>query len=159
VPEPVYQQNLQAAQAFAEDDTSMDAVFARAAVQSHREWLVHDNTRLRARLAWRAFFADWDVLVCPISATVAFPHDHRPPNERTLMVNGVQRPYFESSFWAGMTSLPGLPSTVFPTGLAGDGLPIGLQAVAGEFEDRTAIEFARLMAQEIGGYQVPPAFI
>ena len=45
-----------------------------------------------------------------------------------------------------------LPSTVFPTGLSRGGLPIGLQAVSGEYHDHTTIEFARLMAEEIGGF-------
>ena len=38
------------------------------------------------------------------------------------------------------------------------GLPIGLQAVSGEYRDYTTIEFARLMAEEIGGFTPPPDF-
>jgi len=51
-----------------------------------------------------------------------------------------------------------LPSTVFPTGPAEDGLPIGLQAVSGEFQDSTCIEFARLIAEEFGGFRAPPGY-
>ena len=49
-----------------------------------------------------------------------------------------------------------LPSTVFPTGLSREGLPIGVQAVSAPYRDYRTIEFARLLAEEIGGF-VPPA--
>ena len=90
--------------------------------------------------------------------TTAFPHDHRPFPERTLRVNGVDTPYFDQVFWAGLATLGYLPSTVFPTGLSSDGLPIGLQAISAEFHDRTTIEFARLMAQEMGGFTAPTGY-
>ena len=57
-----------------------------------------------------------------------------------------------------MITVAHLPSTVFPTGPSKDGLPIGLQAVGAEFNDYTTIEFARLMAQELGGFVPPPDF-
>ena len=43
-------------------------------------------------------------------------------------------------------------------GARADGLPMGIQAVGAEFEDHTCIEFARLMAQEIGGFVAPPGY-
>ncbi|MEM7100160.1 MAG: amidase [Pseudomonadota bacterium] len=156
VPESVFAQNVEAAQAFAEDDMSVSALFARASVQSHNDWVNFDVHRNQVRYAWRDFFSDWDLLVCPISNTTAFPHDHGPMDGRLVDVDGVQRPYFDASFWAGMVSLPGLPGTVFPTGPGKDGLPIGLQAISAEFHDYTTIEFARLIQQEIGGF-VPPS--
>ena len=139
---------------------TVPAMFARAAVQTHNEWVRHDGARHRLRGAWNAFFADVDVLLCPISTTTAFAHDHSEPSgARMLDVDGTPRPYFDGSFWAGMISVAGLPSTVFPTGLASDGLPIGLQAVSAEFDDYTCIEFARLMREELGGFTPPPAFV
>ncbi len=110
------------------------------------------------RMAWQRFFEDWDVLLCPTTATPAFKQDQGKIGTRTITVNGEQRPYFEQVFWAGLVTLSYLPSTVFPTGLSKEGLPIGLQAIGAEFNDRTTIEFARLMADEIGGYQPPPGY-
>lgn len=49
-----------------------------------------------------------------------------------------------------------LPATVAPAGRTGDGLPVGIQVVAGCPEDRTAIDFARHLALEIGGFEPPP---
>ena len=36
---------------------------------------------------------------------------------------------------------------------------IGLQAIGAEFDDRTTIEFTRLVAEEMGGYVPAPAFV
>jgi amidase len=45
-----------------------------------------------------------------------------------------------------------------PIGLTGEGLPVGLQIIGPEGEDPTTIEFARLLAAEIGGFVPPPAY-
>ncbi len=122
------------------------------------DYTVLHGQRGAFRMAWQKFFLDWDVLLCPIATTPAFPQDESDINARTLLTNGEPRPYFEQVFWAGLATLCYLPSTVFPTGLSQSGLPIGLQAMGAEFDDRTTIEFARLMANELGGYQPPPGF-
>jgi amidase len=72
-------------------------------------------------------------------------------------VNGVDQPYFDQLFWAGVITTSYLPSTVFPTGLSRQGFPIGLQAVGGEYHDYTTIEFSRLISREIGGFEAPAA--
>ena len=131
---------------------------ARAAVQSHGDWLRHNNRREALRMGWRDFFADWDILLCPQTATPAFEHDHRPMGARTLSVNGTPQPYFQQLFWAGLITVVYLPSTVFPTGPSAEGLPLGLQAVGAEYADRTCIDFARLLADEIGGFVPPPGY-
>jgi amidase len=131
------------------------------------EWMGLNGRRGYFRTLWQQFFRDWDVLVCPITVTPAFVQDQRPMAERTITVNGAERPYLEQIFWAGLATLSYLPSTVFPTGPTADGLPIGptadglpigLQAIGAEFHDRTTIEFARLVAQELGGFQAPPGY-
>ena len=110
-------------------------------------------------LAFRpaTFFRDWDVLVYPQFAVPAFPHDHRPFAERTMLVDGEARPYFESDFWSGRVVASYLPSTCLPTGPSSEGLPIGVQIVAAPYRDHTTIECARRLADEIGGFVPPPA--
>jgi len=130
----------------------------RATVQPHREWVRRDNRRAGLRNAWNAFFEDWDILLCPQMPTTAFPHDHSPFHARTVQVDGAEQNYLRQIFWAGLVTVAYLPSTVFPTGAAADGLPIGLQAVSREFNDYTCIEFARLLADEIGGFEPPPGY-
>jgi len=139
-------------------DQSAEAVDARAKVLDHRDWLRFHNDRTRIRRQWQSFFKEWDIVLCPIMVTTAFPHDHTRPDGRTIIVDGVRTPYWDQVFWAGLATLPFLPSTVFPTGLAADGLPIGLQAISAEYNDRTTIEFSRLVDREIGGFVPPPGF-
>jgi amidase len=137
------------------EDMSSAAVNARASVLPHRDWMRANTQREKLRAAWDAFFDDWDILLCPQMATPAFPHDHRPFGERTIQVDNEEQPYFQQLFWAGMIVNAYLPSTVFPTGLSKDGLPIGVQAVSAPYRDHRTIEFARLMAREIGGFTAP----
>ncbi len=66
--------------------------------------------------------------------------------------------HFQQLFWAGLITVAYLPSTVFPTGPSAEGLPLGLQAVGAEYADRTCIDFARLLADEIGGFVPPPGY-
>ncbi len=139
-------------------DASVDAINARASVMLHGDWIRHNFRREKMRLAWDNFFSEWDILICPQMSVPAFPHDHRPFAERTLNVDGVERPYFEPLFWAGLIIASYLPSTVFPTGPSTEGLPIGLQAVSGPYQDHKCIAFARLLADEIGGFTPPPNF-
>ena len=78
--------------------------------------------------------------------------------QRTLKVDNEEQDYFRQVFWAGTITVAHLPSTVFPTGLGQEDLPIGIQAVGAEFQDYTTIEFSRLMAREIGGFVPPPGY-
>ena len=139
-------------------DDSIASDVERFAVQEHGEWLSFSNQRFRLRQQWDAFFNDWDILICPQTATEAFPHDHGEYLGRTLRVDNEDQDYFRQVFWAGTITVAHLPSTVFPTGLSRGGLPIGLQAVGAEYNDYITIDFARLMAREIGGFQAPPDF-
>ena len=139
-------------------DRSDRAIMSRAMVLSHAGWLGANGRRERLRYAWRDFFKDWDILICPQMATTAFPHDHSPMQTRTVTVNGAPQPYFQQLFWSGLVTGPYLPSTVFPAGLSSAGLPIGLQAVGAAYHDHVTIDFTRLLAQEIGGFQAPPGY-
>ena len=146
------------AQTLDPNDRSADAIMCRSSIQKHGEWLRYSNEREKLRMIWRDFFSEWDILICPQMPVAAFEHDHRPMGQRTLMVDGQSQPYFQQVFWAGLVTVSYLPSTVFPTGPSEEGLPIGLQAVGSEYSDYTCIDFARLLADEIGGFVPPPGY-
>ena len=139
-------------------DDSLAGTVVRFGVQEHGEWLLYSNHRYELREAWQAFFEDWDILLCPQMATDAFAHDHGEYFGRHLIVDNESQDYFQQVFWSGLVTVAHLPSTVFPTGLSKGGLPIGLQAVSGEFKDYTTIEFARQIARELGGFIPPPGY-
>jgi amidase len=140
------------------DDHSRGALITRAAVLSHRDWILTNGRREKIRAAWDDFFDEWDIVICPQMATTAFAHDHKPFRQRTLLVDQTRRPYFEQLFWAGLAINAYLPSTVFPTGLSANGLPIGLQAMGGPYCDFETIQFTQLLGERIGGFQAPPRF-
>ena len=118
----------------------------------------NNNKRFLIRQRWQRFFNDWDIVICPQTATTAFPQDEGEYLERKIIVDNIEQDYFQQVFWSGLVTVAHLPSTVFPTGLSQAGLPIGLQAVGAEFNDYITIDFTRLMAQEIGGFIPPPAY-
>ena len=139
-------------------DQSRDAVVSRAGVMLHRDWIRHNFRREKLKEAWDQFFTEWDILLCPQFTVPAIAHDHRPFEDRTIEVDGQPRSYFEALFWAGIVVASHLPSTVFPTGLGSDGLPIGLQLVGGPYQDRKTIEVSRLISDAIGGFVAPSKF-
>ena len=140
-------------------DLGYRATVARGASLHHFEWLAANETRAKVRHAWHEFFGRFDVVLAPIAPTTAFRHDHEPDRERrTLQVNGRATPYSDHMFWASLPSLAYLPATNAPIGLAGDGLPVGMQIIGAEGTDLTTIEFARLLADEIGGFIAPPRY-
>src|SRR5437764_207775 len=142
-----------------DDDMSDRAAVARGATLPHRSWGNANETRTKLRYVWHEFFKRFDVLLTPVAATAAFAHDHNPDRDaRVVPVNGKPRPYQEQLFWAGLPSLSYLPATAAPLGLTATGLPVGCQIIGAEGEDPTTIEFARLLAGEIGGFVAPPGY-
>ena len=121
------------------------------------EFVDHENRRMAARAAWNRYFDDVaDVFLCPVNFTPAFQHDERPFEERTITTPEGERPYNDLTFWVSHASLPGLPAVAAPVGRTPGGLPAGAQIVGPLYEDDTAITFAELLADAIGGYEAPP---
>jgi amidase len=119
-------------------------------------FIEQENRRMSARAAWSSYFTRVDVFLCPANFTPAFPHDTRPFDERTIATPEGERPYTNQPFWISHASLPGLPAVVAPIGRTADGLPVGVQIVGPLHEDDTALVFAELLADVVGGYQPAP---
>ncbi|MFE9320936.1 amidase [Nocardia sp. NPDC052278] len=140
------------------DDQSLHAARLRGAVFSHRDWIEANILRERHRQGWRQLFAEFDAVVCPVTPTPAFPHDHNPNlGERRIDIDGVAYPGADQLVWAGLATMPGLPSTAIPAGRSPEGLPVGVQLIGPMFEDRTPLRLAELLEQEIGGFEAPTA--
>jgi amidase len=116
----------------------------------------HEHRRMAARAARTSYFEDVDVFLCPANFTPAFPHDTRPFEERTVATPEGDRPYADQAFWVSHASLPGLPALAAPIGRTPGGLPVGAQVLGPLYEDDTAISFAELLAEVVGGYEPPP---
>lgn len=139
-------------------DDSPGARVLRAQVASFRDWSESNEARHKLRWHWHDFFQRFDVMLAPVMPTSAFPHDHRPFGERTIEIEGREHPYFQQVFWAGLTGVAYLPSTVVPTGLDDAGLPIGIQIIGPEYSDLVTVGVARLLESAGCAFVPPPRY-
>jgi amidase len=124
---------------------------------SHLSWLHHHQERTLMRRVWASWFEEFDVLLCPVTPMPAFAHDHHGSiQDRSVMINGVERNQVDALAWTGLVGVVYLPSTVVPLGRTGEGLPVGVQVVGPYLEDRTALFLGARLGELIGGYQPPP---
>tara|TARA_B100000315_G_scaffold229905_1_gene239851 strand:- start:1116 stop:1706 length:591 start_codon:yes stop_codon:yes gene_type:complete len=159
MPEADYENLKKYVDALDPEDDSNTAKILRAQVSSFKDWKANDELRSHLRWKWHKFFSDFDILLTPMMSVPAFEHDHRPFGERTLTVDNQERPYFEQVFWAGLTGVSYLPSTVVPTGLTDAGLPIGVQIVSAEYNDLITIEVASHLEEAGFTFTPPPNYI
>lgn len=129
---------------------------ALAYVAPYSRHLEAEREQRRAQSAWRRYFQSHDAFLLPAAFVAAFPHDHRPLVERTLMTTEGPRPYADLRYWISFASLAGLPATTAPVGFTKHGLPVGVQILGPAYEDATPIDVADKLRAVIGGF-VPPA--
>src|SRR5499425_1378382 len=154
-----FERNVAIARGLAVADQSYYARATRAAVLSHRDWLAANETRHRMRRAWAKFFTEYDLLLCPVAGSAAFPHDHEGErHERTLVVNGARVPVTDHLFWAGYSGAFYLPSTAAPCGFTRGGLPVGVQIVGPQYGDLTCLAFAGHLEREFQAFVPPPGY-
>ncbi|MHB8529338.1 MAG: amidase family protein [Caulobacteraceae bacterium] len=133
--------------------TILGAIMSRgapgmAAPISAHAWMEALDVQVAFRRQWARLFEAFDVVLAPAFGVVAFPHDDAPFAERTQMIDGEATPYGAQVAWPGIATLANLPATAAPNGKSRAGLPIGLQIIGPYLEDRTTIDFARLMERE-----------
>jgi amidase len=154
----MYEGMRQFAAGLPKDDNGLDAVGSRGWVLSHRDWIWADRVRAGIAERWRVLFREFDVVICPIMPTPAFPHDHGPPRARKIDIDGTPHAYLHQTMWPGVATLTGQPATAVPLGRADNGLPVGAQIVGPYLEDRTTLRFAALIEREFGGFVAPPGY-
>lgn len=142
-----------------QEDEPFLARRARQIVQRHRGWLSNAERRAQQRARWAEFFGDFDVLLCPVTCTAAFLHNHSDPSTRTLEINGDSRNYASANeAWCTIIGVTYLPSVVVPVGKTAAGLPVGIQVVGPYLEDRTALHVAAAFEGVLGGFEAPPGY-
>jgi amidase len=138
------------------DDGSYYAQMARGISMTHRDWSTGNEIRHRLRRRWFEFFKEWDVLLCPVTGTVAYPHDHTGEVwEREVAINGVRVPIMDQMFWAGISNFCYLPATAVPIGFTKAGLPIGMQIVGPQYGDMTTLHLAKFLEHAWQRFVVP----
>ncbi len=139
----------------ADDDRSHAALRARAARLDVARWQDLQKRRQAIKQAWDSFFQRYDVVLMPPAPVGAVPHPEVAVAGRSLIINGRPRPWFDLLHWAAPASLAHMPAAVAPVLRAADGLPRGVQIVAAEGADRTAIAVAGML-EALGCSFVPP---
>jgi amidase len=97
---------------------------------------------------WRSgmlsFMSGYDVLICPVNATTAFSAGA--PFSEELLANGSYAMAFNATGW---------PALVIPTGLSHEGMPIGVQVVAGPGREDLALAAGFAIERALKGYRRP----
>jgi amidase len=142
-------------------ETSYARRVSDAVRQTLPQYFAVAEEREKLHRTWRDFFTRYDVLLCPITPTVAFPHDTARADMaaqfgRKLTVDGAPIPYMDNLAWPGLVTVANLPATAIPTRRLVGGLPAGVQIVGPYLGDRTTLRFAQLLEQELGGFMPPP---
>lgn len=122
---------------------------------TYHHWMKLMLERKVFRQKFDAFFSDYDVLITPVAASRAFPHDHHGQRwHRSIEVNDQPMAEMEQIFWAAYPGTVGLPAVAGPAGFI-DGVPVGYQAIAGFGRDYSAMAFARASEIEVLGFTAP----
>ncbi|KAM3092941.1 amidase [Phormidesmis sp. 146-12] len=100
--------------------------------------------------------AEWDVLICPVSATPAFTHR---PSGTAIEIDGRQVPYLlASSAYTMPFAFTGHPVIVIPIGKTQTGLPIGMQIIGKRWREIELLAIAQEIDQVVGRFQRPPGY-
>ena len=92
-------------------------------------------------------FQTVDAILTPATPTAAFPLGVKQDDPVTMYLNDV---------FTVPANLAGLPGISVPAGLSADGLPLGLQVLAGAFREDTLYQVARCLEQQAGFIARPP---
>ncbi|MFK7800918.1 MAG: amidase family protein, partial [Anaerolineae bacterium] len=123
---------------------------------AHKQWMGANERRARIQYRCKEFFNDYDVLLMPVTPNVAPLHDNKTlVDARRIMINGEDRSYVDQFPWIGLATMAGLPATAAPIGRTKAGMPVGVQIVGPYLEDKTTLEFAKLLAEISDGFVAP----
>ncbi len=159
-PGRIWNELIEKAESAPADTDNFAAIFARDTTIAHRHWLSANERRAHAQRAWSDLFNNVDVVLAPVQPVAAFPHDtERPYGKRTLDVNGADVPYWSILFWAGLATMPHLPSVAIPIGQTSDGLPVGMQLIGPKWSDHKILSIGEEISSVLGQHFTPPPIV
>jgi amidase len=159
-PEETFDWAVERRRLLRDDDESSQATLARAIAAYHRDWSTIDRTRAVMRQKWDDYFKSFDVLLCPVARIAAHPHNRMDPWSRLVPCNGEDEDYMDVIMsWNSLSTAADLPATAAPVGFTPAGLPVGIQIIGPYLEDRTPIQFAMLLEEQLtGSFKAPQGF-
>lgn len=124
------------------------------AIRKAAEWLKgKDQAELEAhaerlpemRLEMNRFMEEYDVVLCPVSADLAYEHG-----------KSWDRIYQTGGFFTNLFNLYGnIPTGTVRCSTSADGLPIGVQVVGGSYRDDVVLAVMQLLEQKLAGWKPP----
>ncbi len=143
-------------QARAADPEDMSSVAPKLMTASHKAWLRANEARAKIEVLWATAFEEVDAFLMPVAPTQPFLHNtEKQYMERMVDVDGINRPYMDTLYWAGLATAAGLPSVVIPA-TPMNGLPVGIQIVGPKYSDFRLLDIARTICDVTGSRFVPP---
>lgn len=112
---------------------------------------VQERDRLRGELL--AMMESTPLIVAPVGATAAFPH-----NSRKVSVDGESISVFRAFSYSQTFNVFDLPAVVVRAGSTAAGLPIGVQIVGTPFAEQTVLKAAAIIEAELGAATPPAQF-
>jgi amidase len=109
-------------------------------------WILRDELRIKMFAQMR----DYPVLLCPVASIPAFRH-----GERSWQVEGKTVRYLDAWSYTEWFNLLGTPAVAVPVGKSPEGLPIGVQIVAGPWQEELVISIAAALEDRCGRYPHP----
>ncbi|MBC8030474.1 MAG: amidase [Pyrinomonadaceae bacterium] len=107
-------------------------------------WLERD--RLRGELV--KWMETTPLLLAPVGATPAFPHD-----AHKVTVAGQSLSTFRAFSYSQTFNVFDLPVAVIPAGRTGEGLPVGVQIIGRPNDEETVLAAALILEEFLGGWQ------
>jgi aspartyl-tRNA(Asn)/glutamyl-tRNA(Gln) amidotransferase subunit A len=103
--------------------------------------LQEDRTRIERDMA--RFFADYDILLTPMTPCGAFAAEGPVPP----VIGGVNTALGGAEPFGSLANLVWAPAICVPAGLTAEGLPVGLQILVRPHRDEVALRLARILEQ------------
>ena len=132
-----------------------DDELRQESIRRGAEWLKnHDSEKLKQhaaklpemRLQMNLLMAEFDVLLCPVAADLAYKHGE-----------SWERIFQTGMFWVNSFNLYGnLPTGVVRCGTSADGLPIGVQVVGASYREDLVLAVMQMLETKLEGWKPPP---
>lgn len=110
--------------------------------------VVQERDLLRADLL--AMMETTPLIIAPVGATGAFPHD-----TQRLAVEGESVSVFRAFSYAQTCNTFDLPSVVVRAGQTAEGLPLGVQIIGKPLSEHLILSVAAILEGALGGWQPP----
>lgn len=119
-----------------------------------KDYLQAETQKAMVTAQLDAYLGQWDAWLCPVTATVAFPHHPAKGNfggvpvyRDPIEMDGMRLDYYAATNALTIPfNVTGHPVVVIPIGRSKEGLPVGVQVVGGRWRDMALLDVAEALS-------------